>query len=97
MYECIIPSQNSWVEHDGGACTIHEARCKHQHKTIKAALRCLNSLSRYFKDGSHNGWAHFGQIAEIKSCNHYNLLKGYEDYDPDMLQRKSGAYCEKNA
>jgi len=65
-YAVVIVEQNSWnVDSDGKHRLITKNQCDHNHRTISGAIRCLDKLSKYWKDGSHNGWAHFGRVADV--------------------------------
>lgn len=66
VYQCQITEQNSWLQHpDGTTSAVVEKHCHRRHRTISGALRCLRGLQVYHKDGTHNDWAHFGDIREI--------------------------------
>ena len=58
-YQAVIVDQSSW-QMDGQP--IMKARCGHEHRTPEAANRCLQSLAKWYPDGTHNGWAHFGVL-----------------------------------
>lgn len=63
-YIVAIINNNCWNS-DGSA--IIKQDCGHIHRTISGAIRCLNKLSRYWSDGTHNEWAHFGDVYDITS------------------------------
>jgi len=60
IYVAGILNPNSWYT-SCGHLEI-KAQCKHRHTTISGAVRCLDQLAQYYPDGSHNGWAHFGDV-----------------------------------
>ena len=59
-YTVVIPD-NSYLM-GVGQCT--QCECGHKHRTYAAAMRCLDKLSVYYADRSHNGWAHYGTVWE---------------------------------
>lgn len=77
-YTVAIISKTSWNP-DGSP--IIEADCGHSHRSLRAAERCLHRLSKYWADGTHNEWAHFGQI-----LNDGSRLTGEEVADLDQIR-----------
>jgi hypothetical protein len=82
-YEVVIEEGNTWDARTG----IHpaKARCKHAHRTLSGARRCLNSLSKAWRDGTHNGWAHFGMIRHDDgtrlSWREQEILEGLDEVE----------------
>lgn len=74
MYTVAIVERNSW-NRDGSLIVNFE--CGHKHRTLTGANRCLSSLSFYHKDGTHNAWAHYGEILHDRkrlSADEYDEL-----------------------
>jgi len=78
-------------------CSFLREECDHTHTTISGAARCLRRLSKFWADGSHNEWAHFGSIVPLKPCGHPDSLTQDEDtklmdieYEREQFSRPRG-------
>lgn len=51
---------NSWTETSSGETSpIFIRECGHQHRTVKGATRCLNTLTKRLSDGMYDArWYH---------------------------------------
>jgi len=87
VFEVGIMEQNSWTqcgerEH---YCSFLKSSCGHTHTTVSGAARCLRRLSKYWADGSHNEWAHFGEIVAVGACGHPEKLTIIEQEKLDEI------------
>jgi len=58
------------------------AECGHKHRKYSGACRCLDRLSKYWPDGTHNQWAHSGEIRHSDFSDiDYGVLLDYRERD----------------
>ena len=89
IYVVGIFEQNTWTRCNRNTddpatnhlnyCSFLREECEHTHTTVSGAARCLRRLSKTWADGSHNGWAHFGQVVPLQPCGHPDHLTEDEE------------------
>jgi hypothetical protein len=84
IFEVGIYEQNCQTSCGNGYHRFFRHTCGHSHTTVSGAARCLRRLSKYWADGTHNEWAHFGTIAGLKTCGHPEELTIVEQEKLDM-------------
>jgi hypothetical protein len=67
--------------------------CGHRHRTLSGAMACRKKLAKHWPDGSHNSWAHFGEVAEVRSDGNIVILS--EDDERELRGLEETEYTEK--